>query len=92
MEENETKKCLLAHLNKFVAAYRKSYSLCGGVHLLIQTASGLTGCGAVAGLIPAVPIAAAIAGAIPAGITVILRFAKLKEKKATYKVRFRIFK
>ena len=69
------------HLNKYVAAYRKSYRLCGGVHLSIQIASGLIGCGAVAALIPAVRIAVAIAGAIPAGITVISRFAKFEEKK-----------
>ena len=64
-----------------MAAYRKSYRLCGGVHLSIQIVSGLVGCGAAAALIPAVPIAVAIAGAIPAGITVVLRFAKLEEKK-----------
>ena len=64
-----------------MAAYRKSYRLCGGVHLPIQNAYGLFGFGAVAALIPAVPIAVAFAGAIPAGITVILRFAKLEEKE-----------
>ena len=93
MEQIESTKCLLAHQNKYVAAYRKSYRLCGGVHLSTQIASGLIGCGAVAALIiPAVLIAVAMAGAIPAGITVILRSAKLQEIKASYKAQFRIFK
>ena len=74
-----------------MAAYRKSYRLCGGVPLSAQIASGLIGCRAVAALIPAVPIAVAIACAISAGITVILRFAKLEEKKASFKALFRFF-
>ena len=73
----------MARLNKYVAAYRKGYRLCGGVHISILIASGLIGCGAVAALIP---IAVAIAGAIPAGITVILRFAKLEGKKSTIQI------
>ena len=80
--------CLLAHLNE----YRKIYRLCGGVRFSVPIASGLIGCGAVAALTPAVPIAVAIADAIPAGITFILRFAKVEEKKAGYKAQSRIFK
>ena len=75
-----------------MAAHRKSYRLCGGVHLSIQIVSGLVGFGAAAALIPAVAIAVAIAGDIPAGITVVSRFAKLEEKKTSYKVQFRVFK
>ena len=92
MEKFESTKCLLAHLNKYVVASGKSYRLYGGVNLSFQIALGLTGFGAVVSLIPAVPIAVAIAGAIPAGITVILRFAKPEEKKVSYKAQFRIFK
>ena len=58
-----------------MAAYRKNYRLCRGVHLSFQIVSGVIGRGAVLALIPAVPLAVATAGAIPAGITVILKFA-----------------
>ena len=75
-----------------MAVCRKSHRLCGGVHLSLQIVSGLVGCGAAAALIPAVPIAVAIVGSMPAGITVVLRFAKLEEKKASYKAQFRVFK
>ena len=92
MEKIESTRSLLHHLNKCVAACRKSYRLCGGVHLSIHIISGLVGCGAAAALIPAVSIATAIAGAIPAGITVVLRFAKLEEKMVSYKAQFRVFK
>ena len=75
------------HLNKYVAAYRKSYRLCGGVHLSIQIASGLTGCGAAVALIPTVPITVATASAISAGITVTLKFAK-RRKQTSYEAQF----
>ena len=45
----------------------------------------------VAALIPAIPIAVAIAGAIPDGITVILRFAKLQEKRLVIKDNCAVF-
>ena len=87
MEKNESTCSLLRHLNKYVAAYRKSYRFCRGVHLSIQIISG--GCGAAAALIPAVPIAVAVAGTNPAGITVVLRFAKLEAQFRIFKQLFR---
>ena len=59
------------HLSKYVAAYRKSYKICRNTHLSLQIFAGLLGCGAVLGLVPVVPIFVAIAGALPADISVV---------------------
>ena len=71
-EKVETIDQFETHLSKYVAAYRKSYKICRSVHLYLQILAGLLGCGAVLALVPAVPISVAIAGALPAGISVIV--------------------
>ena len=76
---------LEAHLSKYVAAYRKSYKICRSAHLSLQIFAGLLGCGAVLALVPAVPIFVAIAGALPAGISVVVSKAQVKEKESLYK-------
>ena len=88
-EKVETTDQLEAHLSKYVSAYRKS---CGSTHLSLQVFAGLLGCGAVLALVPAVPIFVAIAGALPAGISVVVSKAQLKEKESLYKGCHRTFK
>ena len=83
---------LVTHLSKYVAAYKKSYKICCSVHLSLQILAGLFGCGAVLALVPAVPIFVAIAGALPAGISVVVSKAQLKEKESLYKGCHRTFK
>ena len=85
-EKVETIHQLETHLTKYVAAYRKSYKICRSVHLSLQILAGLPGCGAVLALVPAVPIFVAIAGTLPAGISVVVSKAQLKKKKASIKV------
>ena len=65
---------LEAHLSKYVAACRKSYKICRHRRLILQIFAGLLGCGAVLALVRVVPIFVAIAGALPAGISVVLLF------------------
>ena len=83
---------LETHLSKYVAAYRKSYKICRSAHLSLQLLAGLLGCGAVVTLVPAVQIFVAIAGALPAGINVVVSKAQLKEKEGLYKGCHRTFK
>ena len=78
--------------SKYVAAYRKSYKICRSAHLSLQILAGLLGCGAVLALVPAVPIFVAIAGALPAGISVVVSKPQLKEKESLYKGCHRTFK
>ena len=92
VEKLETIDQLEAHLSKYVAAYRKSYKICRSAHLSLQILAGLLGCGAVLALVPAVPIFVAIAGALPACISVLVSKAQLKEKESLYKGCHRAFK
>ena len=91
-EKIETIVQLETHLSKYDTAYRKSYKICRSTHLSLQILSGLLGCGAVLALVPAVPIFVAIAGALPAGISVVSSKAQLKEKVSIYKGCHRTFK
>ena len=88
----ETIVQLETHLSKYVAAYRKSYKICRSAHISVQVLDGLLVCGAVLALVPAVPIFVAIAGALPAGISVVVSKAQLKEKESFYKSCHRTFK
>ena len=92
VEKVETIYQLETHLSKYVAAYRKSYKICRGEHLSLQVLAGLLGCGAVLALVPAVPIFVAIAGALPAGISVVVSKNQLNEKESLYKGCHRTFK
>ena len=85
VEKVETIDQLETHLSKYVAAYKKSYKICRSARLSLQILAGLLGCGAVLALLPAVPIFVAIAGALPAGISVVVSKAQLKEKESLYK-------
>ena len=91
-EKVETIHQLETQLSKYVAAYRKSNKICHSAHLFLQILAGLLGCGAVLALVPAVPIFLAIAGALPAGISVVVSKAQLKEKENLYKGCHRTFK
>ena len=91
-EKVETMDQLEAHLSKYVAAYRTSYKTCRHTHLILQIFAGLLGCGAVLALVRVVPIFLAIAGALPAGISVVIGKAQLKEKESRYKGFHRTFK
>ena len=84
VEKVETIDQLETHLSKYLAAYRKSYKICRSAHLSLQILAGLLGCGAVLTLVPAVPIFVAIAGDLPAGISVVVSKAQLKEKESLY--------
>ena len=88
----ETIDQLETHLRKYVAAYRKSYKICRSAHLSLQILAGLLGCGAVLTLVPAVPIFVVITRALPAGISVVVSKAQLKEKESLYKRCHRTFK
>ena len=88
----ETILQLETHLIKYVAAYRKSYKICRNTHLILQILAGLLGGGAVLALVPVVPILVAIAGVLPAGISVVVGKAQLKEKESRYKACHRTFK
>ena len=92
VEKVETTDQLETHLSKYVAAYRKNYKICRSAHLSLKILAGLLGCSAVLALVPAVPIFVVIAGALPAGISVIVSKAQLKEKESLYKGCHRIFK
>ena len=92
VEKVETIYQLEAHLSKYVAAYRKSYKICRSAHFSFQILAGIFGCGAVLALVPAVPIFVAIAGALPAGISVVVSKVQLKEKESVYKGCHRTFK
>ena len=76
----ETTHQLETHLSK----YRKSYKICRSAHLSLQILAGTLGCGAVLALVPAVPIFVAIAGALPAGISIVVCKAQFKEKENLY--------
>ena len=91
-EKVETILQLETRLSKYVAAYRKSYKICRSAHLSLQILAGLLGCGAVLALVPAVPIFVEIAGALPAGISVVVSKAQLKEKQSLCKGYHRTFK
>ena len=91
-EKVETIVQLETHLSKYVATYRKSYKICLNTHLTLQILAGLLGCGAVLALVSVVPIFAAIAEALLAGISVVVGKAQLKEKKSRYKACHRTFK
>ena len=92
IEKVETIDQLETHLSKYVAAYRNSYKICRSAHLSLQILAGRLGYGAVLALVPAVPIFVAIAGALPAGISVVVCKAQLnwlpKFHKTPYKARF----
>ena len=88
VEKVETIDQLETHLSKYVAAYRKSYKICRSAHLSLHIFDGLLGCGAVLALVPAVQIFVTIAGALPAGISVVVS----KEKESLYKSCHRTFK
>ena len=92
VEKVETTDQFKAHLSKYVAAYRKSYKICRSAYLSLQIFAGLLGCGAVLALVPAVTIFVAIAGALPAGISVVVSEAQLKEKESLYTGCHRTFK
>ena len=92
VEKVETTDQLETHLSKYVAAYRKSYKICRSAHLYFLTLAGLLGCGAVLALVPAIPFFVAIAGALPAGVSVVVSKAQLKEKESLYKGCNRTFK
>lgn len=47
----------------------------------LKMASGLMGCSAILAFIPAVALSVVIAGAIPAGITIVLNKAQIEEMK-----------
>ena len=85
-EKVETIVQLETHLSKYVAAYRKRYKICRNTHFTLQILAGLLGCGAVLALVPFVPIFVAIAGAHPAGISVVVGKAQLTEKESRYKL------
>ena len=91
-EKVETVVQFETHLSKYVAAYRKSYKICRSAYLSLQILAGLLWCGAVLALVPAVPIFVAITGALPAGISVGVSKAQLKEKENLYKGCHRTFK
>ena len=91
-EKVETIHQLETHLTKYVTAYRRSYKICRSAHLSLQILAGLLGCGAVLALVPVFPIFVAIAGALPAGISVIVNKAQLKEKESLYKCCHHTFK
>ena len=91
-EKVETIVQLETHLSKYIAAYRKSYKICRSAHLSLQILAGLLGCSAILALVPAVPIFGAIAGALPASISVVVSKAQLKEKESLYKGCHRTFK
>ena len=91
-EKVETIVQLETHLSKYVAPYRKSYKIYRNTHLTLQIFAGLLGCGAVLALVPVVPIFVAIAGALPAGISVVVSKAQLKEKESLHKGYHRTFK
>ena len=92
VEKVETIDQIETHISKYVAACRKSYKICRSAHLSLQILAGLLGCGAVLALVPAVPIFVAIAGALPAGICVVVSRAQLKEKESLNKCCHRTFK
>ena len=81
VEKVETNDQLETHFSKYVAPYRKSRS----AHLSLQILAELLGCGVVLALVPAVPIFVAIVGALPAGMSVVVSKAQLKEKESLYK-------
>ena len=91
-EKVETTDQFEAHLSKYVAAYRKSYKICRHTHLALQIFAGLLGCGAVLDFAPVVPFFVAIAGDLPAGISVVVSKAQLKKKESFYKGCHRTFK
>ena len=62
------------------------------MHLSFLILAGRLGCGAVLALVPAVPIFVTIAGALPAGISVVENKVQLKEKENLYKGCHRTFK
>ena len=92
VEKVDTIDQLETQLSKYVAAYRKSYIICRSTHLSLQILAGLLGCGAVLALVSAVPNFVAIVGALPAGISVFVSKAQLKEKESLYKGCHRTFK
>ena len=81
VEKVETIDQIETHLSKCVAAYRKGYKICRNAHLSLQILAGLFGCGAVLALFPAVSIFVVIAGALPAGTSVVVSKAQLKERE-----------
>ena len=85
VEKVETNDQLETNLSKYVAAYRKSYKICRSAHISLQILAGLLGCSAVLVLVPAVPIFVVIAGALQAGINVVVNKVQLKEKESLYK-------
>ena len=85
VEKVETIDQFETHLSKYVTAYRKSYKICRSALLSLQIVAGLLGCGAVLALVPSVPIFVAIIGVLPAGISVVVSKAQLKEKESLYK-------
>ena len=92
VEKVETIDQFETHLSKYVIAYRKSYKICRSALLSLQILAGLLGCGAVLALVPSVPIFVAIIGALPAGTSVVVSKAQLKEKESLYKGCHRTFK
>ena len=82
VEKVETIDQLETHLSKYVAANRKSYKICRSAHLSLQILAGLLGCGAVLALVRAVPIFVAIAGALAAGISLVVSKTQLKENES----------
>ena len=92
VEKLETIDQLEVHISKYVAAYRKRYKICQSVHLSLQILAGLLGYGTVLALVPAVRIFVSIAGALRAGISVVVSNAQLKEKESLYKGCHRTFK
>ena len=92
VEKVETIDQLDAHLSRYVTTYRKSYKICRSAHLSLRILAGLFGCGAVLALVPVVQIFVAIAGALPAGISVVVSKAQLKETESLYKGCHRTFK
>ena len=68
------------------------YKICRNAHLTLQIFAGLLGCGAVLVLVPVVRVFVAIAGALSAGISVVVGKAQLKEKESRYKACHRTLK
>ena len=77
VEKVKTIDQLETHLSKYVAAYR----ICRSPHLPLQILAGLLGCGSVLALVPAVPMFVAIAGDLPAGISVVVIKAQQRTRK-----------
>ena len=88
----KTKEELIDHLTRLVAAYRRSYKLCGIINTTLQIVSGIIGCTAVLALVPAIPVFIAVVGAVPPVVAVLASKTRIAEKKTLLKTHHRSFK